>query len=60
MNVEVVDAEERSKLAEQSLRALWLVDASLFEYCRCRCCGGLRFAPPSLTAPREERDPPES
>jgi hypothetical protein len=60
MNGEVVDIEKSSQLAEESLRALWVVDASLFEYRRCSCCGGLRHAPPSLTAPRAERDPPGS
>ena len=61
MSVEIVEAPEPSKLAEQSVRVLWMIDASLFESCRCSCCGGLRHAaPPSLTAPRAELDPTES
>ena len=60
MNNEVADTKKPPVLTEQSLRALWIVDASLLESSRCSCCGGLRHAAPSLTAPRAERDSPES
>jgi hypothetical protein len=58
MNDAVVAAEEPSKIVEQSLRALWIFDSTVFESCRCACCGGLRHAAPQLTAPREAPDQP--
>jgi hypothetical protein len=59
MSEAVVAAQEPSKIAEQSLRALWIFDSTVFESCRCACCGGLRHAAPGLIAPREARDRPE-
>jgi hypothetical protein len=53
-----VEAAEPSKIAEQSLRALWIFDSTVFESCRCACCGGLRHAAPELIAPREAPDQP--
>jgi hypothetical protein len=54
MSAGIIDADEPSKLAEQSLRVVWLVDSTVFGYCRCACCGGLRHAEPKLAAPRAE------
>ncbi len=56
MNVTVIEADEPTKLAEQSLRVVWMVDSTIFEHCRCACCGGLRRAHPELNAPRAEPD----
>jgi hypothetical protein len=60
MSDAVIAAEEPSKLAEQSLRALWIFDSTVFESCRCACCGGLRHATQELTAPPAVLDRPES
>ena len=59
MSDAVIAAEEPSKIAEQSLRALWIFDSTVFESCRCTCCGGLRHAAPDLTARPAELDRPE-
>lgn len=42
MSHDVVKAQERSEVAEQALRALWMFDVTAFGSCRCACCGGLR------------------
>lgn len=60
MSVIAVEGEEPSKLTEQSLRVLWVVDSTVFEHCRCACCGGLRRAHPELIAPQAEPDRPGS
>ncbi len=38
----MADSEKPSEVAEKALRALWMFDVTVFESCRCACCGGLR------------------
>ena len=60
MSIIVIEADEPSKLAEQSMRALWVLDSPVFESCRCACCGGLRRVERELIAPQAEPDRPGS
>jgi hypothetical protein len=60
MSADVVETEDPSKVAEQSVRVVWLVDSTLFDHCRCACCGGLRHVDQQFIAPRAESAHPGS